>query len=241
MLQFLHGSVHAIRLVLAIFFYFLCETSTWHLDSCPPEGAWYGVILWVLRVLGQGLKSECADILHQSFLWLLRHTDEPQKGWNSCLWLQSRSVVCSFGVLLMSCRVKLHVVRSALQYSACRILYVYVFSTSFSTFFNDKSKSCGENEANYLFKCYSKCQAQTITNSRRSRFPILRKIQEGNQDGDYAWWRHRPLAALPPIEYTSSCREDQRLSTKGKIVLEILKHIKNFMGIILSSWAQALI
>ena len=25
-----------------------------------------------------GLKSECADIFHQSFLWLLRHTDELQ-------------------------------------------------------------------------------------------------------------------------------------------------------------------
>ena len=44
------------------------------------EDTWYGVILWVLRVLGQGLKSDCADIFHQSFLWLLRHTDEPQKG-----------------------------------------------------------------------------------------------------------------------------------------------------------------
>ena len=68
-----------------------------------------------------GLKSECADIFHQSFLWLLRHTDEPQRGRNSCLWLQSRSVLSSFGVVLMSCRVNFHVVRSALQYSACRI------------------------------------------------------------------------------------------------------------------------
>ena len=25
-----------------------------------------------------GLKSECADIFHQSFLWLLRHTEELQ-------------------------------------------------------------------------------------------------------------------------------------------------------------------
>ena len=39
----------------------------------------------------------------------------------SCLWLQSRSVLSSFGVVLMSCRVNFHVVRSALQYSACRI------------------------------------------------------------------------------------------------------------------------
>ena len=49
------------------------------------------------------------------------HTDEPQRGRNSCLWLQSRSVLSSFGVVLMSCRVNFHVVQSALQYSACRI------------------------------------------------------------------------------------------------------------------------
>ena len=66
-----------------------------------------------------GLNSECAVIFHQSFLSLLRHTDEPLRGRNSCLWLQSRSVLSSFGVVLMSCRV--NVVRSALQYSACRI------------------------------------------------------------------------------------------------------------------------
>ena len=44
-------------------------------------------------------------------------------------------------------------------------------------------------------------------------FPIL-----GDQDGVRCWWRHRPPAALPPIKHTSSCSEDQRLSTKGKIV-----------------------
>ena len=31
-------------------------------------------------------------------------------------------------------------------------------------------------------------------------------------------WRHIPPAAPPPFKYTSSCSEDQRLSTKGKIV-----------------------
>ena len=45
-------------------------------------------------------------------------------------------------------------------------------------------------------------------------FLILGKIQ----DGDHCWWRHRPPAAPPPIKYTSSCEEDQRLSTNGKIV-----------------------
>ena len=68
-----------------------------------------------------GLKSECADISHQGFLWLLRHTDKPQSVRNSCLWLQYRSVLSSFGVVLMSCKVNFHIVRSALQYSACRI------------------------------------------------------------------------------------------------------------------------
>ena len=83
-----------------------------------------------------GLKSECADIFYQSFLWLLRHTDEPPKGRNSCLWLQSRSVLSSFGVVLMSCRVNFHVVRSALQFSPCwsghidqvyAILFLFLF------------------------------------------------------------------------------------------------------------------
>ena len=45
-------------------------------------------------------------------------------------------------------------------------------------------------------------------------FLILGKIQ----DGDHCWWRHRPPAAPPPIKYTSSCWEDQRFSTEGKIV-----------------------
>ena len=75
---------------------------------------------------GSGLKLECADIFHHSFLWSLHHADEPQKGPNSCLWPQSRSFFGSFGVALMYCRVNFHVVRSALQYSACGIYYVYL-------------------------------------------------------------------------------------------------------------------
>ena len=51
-------------------------------------------------------------------------------------------------------------------------------------------------------------------------FLILGKIQDGGQDGDHCWWRHRPPAVPPPIKYTSSCLEDQRFSTKGKIVLK---------------------
>ena len=64
--------------------------------------------------------------------WLLRHTDEPQNGRNSCLWLQSRSVLSSFGVVLMSCRVDFLVVRSALQYSALKKIWPYERGFSFT-------------------------------------------------------------------------------------------------------------
>ena len=54
-------------------------------------------------------------------LWLLRHTDEPQRRRNSCLWLQSRSVLDSFGVVLMSCRVNFSRSTIRMQHSASRI------------------------------------------------------------------------------------------------------------------------
>ena len=79
-------------------------------DSVGVEGSGLG-----LKIRVRGYFSS------ELILWLLGHTDEPQKGQNSCLWLQSRSVLNSFGAVLMSCRVYFHVVRSALQYSACRI------------------------------------------------------------------------------------------------------------------------
>ena len=108
------------RLVLANFLFSLRDIN-FTLGLLPPRGH----VVWRDSVgvesSRSGLKSECADIFHQSYLLLLRHTDEPQRGRNSCLWLQSRSVLSSFGVVLMSCRVNFYVVRSALQYSACRI------------------------------------------------------------------------------------------------------------------------
>ena len=36
--------------------------------------------------------------------------------------------------------------------------------------------------------------------------------------GKHAWWRHKPPEVPTPIKYTPSCRQDQRLSTEGKIV-----------------------
>ena len=76
---------------------------------------------------GSGLKIRVRGYFSSELiLWLLRYTDEPQKGRNSCLWLQSCSGLSSFGAVLMSCRVNFHVVRSALQYSACRNYYVWI-------------------------------------------------------------------------------------------------------------------
>ena len=51
-----------------------------------------------------------------------------------------------------------------------------------------------------------------------SWFLLLGKIQDGGQDGYHCWWGHRPPAAPLPIKYTSPCWEEQRLSTKGKLV-----------------------
>ena len=62
----------------------------------------------LLRVTGHAMSDEKTWL----FLW------GPKEGEG---WLQSRSVLGFFGVVLMSCRVNFHVVRSALQYSACRI------------------------------------------------------------------------------------------------------------------------
>ena len=45
--------------------YFLRETSTWHVVSCPPGDTWYGMILSSVGVVSSrlGLKSECAVFL----------------------------------------------------------------------------------------------------------------------------------------------------------------------------------
>ena len=60
--------------------YFLCETSTWHLDSCPPEDTWYGVILWVLRVLGQGLNQSARIFFIRAFSGCYAILTSPKKG-----------------------------------------------------------------------------------------------------------------------------------------------------------------
>ena len=109
------------RLVLANFLFSLRDINL-TLGLLPPRRH----VVWRASVgvksSRSGLKSECADIFHQSFLWLLRHTHGLQRGRNSCLWLQSLSVLSSFGVVLMSYRVNFQVVRSALQYSPYKVL-----------------------------------------------------------------------------------------------------------------------
>ena len=95
----------------------------------------------------------------------------------------------------------------------------------FSTSFNNKSTACGWNDGKCLFMCYFTFQAPK---GGLTWFLILGKIQNGGQNGDHCWCRHRPPAAPPPTKYTSSRWEDQRLSTKSKIVSKyILQHIKN--------------
>ena len=64
------------------------------------------------------------NINHEGLHWTANEYAENVGSVKTCLWLQTRYVLSSFGVLLMSCRVKFHVVRSALQYSACRIICI---------------------------------------------------------------------------------------------------------------------
>ena len=58
-------------------------------------------------------------------------------------------------------------------------------------------------------------------------FLILGKIQDGSQDGDHCWWRHRPPAAPPPMKYTCSLvKKIKGFPLKVKL-FQILQHIKN--------------
>ena len=81
------------------------------------------------------------------------------------------------------------------------------------------------NQNVYLFVILSVKHKKSPFLAVLTSFLILDKIQDGGQDGDHCWWRDRPPATPSRIKYTSSCWEDQRLSTDGKI--EILQRIKN--------------
>ena len=88
----------------------------------------------------------------------------------------------------------------------------------FSTFFNNKSKSCGWNHAKCLSVIFQKSPFLAVL----TWFLILGKIQEG----DHCWWRSRHPAAPLPIKYTLSCQGDQRLSTEGKTFRNTAKNQK---------------
>ena len=77
--------------------------------SFPSPSPSPTVIFWLLFHFSRGQNREsrssvflCSETKRKrllrrlSFLWLLRHTDEPQRGRNSCLWLQSRCVLRFF-------------------------------------------------------------------------------------------------------------------------------------------------
>ena len=92
------------------------KNSTPQVFSAGKSGVW-GLSFWTIMAMhGVSLprRRSCAGILQQSL-----STDEPRKGRNSCLRLRPRSVLGSFGVVLMSCKVNFHIVRSALQISVC--------------------------------------------------------------------------------------------------------------------------
>ena len=60
--------------------YFFCQTSTWHLDSCHPEDTWCGVILWVLRVLGQGFNQSAQIFFTRVFSGCYAILTSPKEG-----------------------------------------------------------------------------------------------------------------------------------------------------------------
>ena len=109
------------RLVSANFLFYLRDINL-TLGLLPPRRH----VVWRdsegVESSRSGLKSECADIFQQSFLCCYAMLTSPKEGETAVyIWLQSCSALSSFGVVLMSYRVNFHVVRSALQYSACRI------------------------------------------------------------------------------------------------------------------------
>ena len=70
---------------------------------------------------GSGLKAECADIFHQSPIsGCYAILTSPKEG-ETAVYGYNPAPFWVLGVVLMSCRVNFHVVRSALQYFPCRI------------------------------------------------------------------------------------------------------------------------
>ena len=117
-----------------------------HFPPSPPRlaflawGDFHARSLFAVEGSRSGLlkKSEWADIFHQSFLWLLRHTDETPKGRNSCLWLQSRSVLSSSGVVLMSCKVNFHAAISIAVFCLQNLMCLLLIKTCFDNWIQER-------------------------------------------------------------------------------------------------------
>ena len=94
---------------------------------------------------------------------------------------------------------------------------------AFSTFFNNKLwlKSC--KVLIYVLSIKKLPFLTTLT-----WFLILGKIQVCGQGDDHCR-RHWPPAAPPSIKYASSCREDERLSSEGKIFSTLSNIYKKFL------------
>ena len=88
--------------------------------------------------------------------------------------------------------------------------------TFFQLFSTIKVKTRLWNDTKCFFMCY-------FTYRQKTKLPFISiltwfLIHGKIQDGNHNWWLHWPSAAPPPVKYTSTCWEGQRLSSKGKIV-----------------------
>ena len=91
-----------------------------HFPPSPPGlaflawGDFHARSLFAVEGSRSGLlkKSEWADIFHQSFLWFVTpYWRDPKRAKQLSMATICCSVVSSFGVVLMSCKVNFHVVR----------------------------------------------------------------------------------------------------------------------------------
>ena len=57
-------------------------------------------------------------------------------------------------------------------------------------------------------------------------FLIIDKIQDGHQDGDHVWWRHRPPAAPPPMNIAHLVEKVKGFPLKAKSFRNIATYQK---------------
>ena len=114
--------------------YFLCQTSTWHLDSCPPEDTWCGVILWVLRVLGQGFNQSSSELsLVVTPYWSPKKGETAVCGYSPALfWVLSVSCWC---IAKLISRGTISIAVICLQNLMCLLLIMTCFDNKEDCYF----------------------------------------------------------------------------------------------------------